>query len=124
MKLRFKGNTLRLRLTQPELDQLSRGETVREEIPFPQATLTYAVAPDFSLASIAVQYQDHEVLVRLPEEQVREWVDTDLVGLEETLATGGGKSLYLLLEKDFQCLHQRPNEEETNQFPNPSAVSE
>ncbi|CAN5905175.1 hypothetical protein BH24BAC1_BH24BAC1_31440 [soil metagenome] len=124
MKLRIKGNTLRLRLTQTELDQLGRGETVREEIPFPQATLTYAVRPDATLSSMAVQYQGHEVLVRLPEYQVREWVDTDLVGLEETLEVGNGKTLYLLLEKDFQCLHKRPNEEESDQFANPAAIRE
>lgn len=124
MKLRIKGNTLRLRLTQAELDQLGQGETVREKIPFPQATLTYAVAADAALSSMSVQYQDHEVLVRLPEHQVREWVDTDLVGLEETLEVGEGKSLYLLLEKDFQCLHKRPNEDETDQFANPAAIRE
>lgn len=124
MKLRIKGNTLRLRLTQTEIDQLGQGETVREEIPFPQAILTYAVAADASLSSMAVQYQDLEVLVRLLEYQVREWVDTDLVGLEETLEVGDGKTLYLLLEKDFQCLHKRPNEDEADQFANPAAIRE
>jgi hypothetical protein len=123
MKLRIKGNTLRLRLTKLEIDQLGNGETVREEVPFPQSTFAYAIVSDASLSSLGVQYLNNEMLVRVPEKQLRDWVDTGLVGLEESLEIENGNSLHLLLEKDFQCLHKRPNEDETDQFANPAATA-
>lgn len=49
----------------------------------------------------------------MPETMAESWATTDKVGFEETT-----DSLYLLIEKDFQCL-DNVIEDQSDNFPNP-----
>ena len=48
-------------------------------------------------------------------------VETDDVGFERTLSGPGYSGLTVLVEKDFQCLIPR-GEDDGNTFPNPNAT--
>lgn len=121
MKLRIKGNTLRLRLTQTELDQLQSMGRVEEATGFgPGRRLIYALASSEGLDALLATFESSELTVTMPARWVEEWATTDRVGFEGTQPVGDGAMLELLIEKDFQCLHQRPDERDA--FPHPLAA--
>ena len=113
MKLRIKGNSIRLRLTQAEVQRIAKRETVQEQVRFGRDTppFTYALEVGPKALKISVQYRADTLQVTLPLEVARQWADSDQISLEETLSLDEDESLYVLIEKDFQCLHRRPNED-------------
>lgn len=126
MKLRIKGNSIRLRLTQTEVDEIGKGKAVRETVPFGNMfpSLHYNMIAHANIERIAVSYEDQQIQVSIPEKQAKQWTSSDTVGIEEILHFDNGDSLHLLIEKDFQCLHKRPHEaDESDQFPNPEQSS-
>ncbi|PHN07593.1 DUF7009 family protein [Flavilitoribacter nigricans] len=120
MKIRIKGNTLRLRLSQTEIKQLDEAGMVSEAIAFgPGQTLVYSLERSDAAESPRAVYSDHRILVILPEKAVRDWVQSDQVSIvgEQNNATSEGLSL--LIEKDFRCLTERAHEDEEDLFPHP-----
>ena len=64
MKLRVKGNSLRLRVSRSELARFLDGERVEETIHFtrsPEASLTYALESAVQSAPVRVQYESQIV---------------------------------------------------------------
>jgi hypothetical protein len=133
MKLRIKGNSLRLRLTQSEVARIGRGEQVSETVDFGAgARLTYSLESDANAAQITARFVDNCITIVLPATQAREWTNTELVGLraEHTLATesttatmAGDESaqkLTLLIEKDFICIDGDSSEDQADAYPNPN----
>ena len=110
MKLRIRGNSIRLRLTRSEVEEFGRTGKVEEKVDFGPGMrkLKYALE----------ECQDDRIRVSVPAEQAREWVRSESVGFE---SSGGG--LRILVEKDFSCLNERPGETEEDTFPNPKAAS-
>lgn len=125
MKLRIKGNSIRLRLTQAEVQRIAKRETVQDHLRFGRDTppFTYALEVGPKASEITASYQAYSLLVTLPSEVARQWAESNQISLEETLSLDEDASLYVLVEKDFQCLHQRPNEDERDHFPNPAATT-
>ncbi len=124
MKIRIKANTIRLRLTQPEVERFAREGYVGSTLHFnPQHQLHYALVRDEGATTVQAHYRDHEILVKVPMGIAEEWTETDRVGFQNaatSLSTGRADDpLFILVEKDFQCLHQRPHEDEGDQFPHP-----
>jgi hypothetical protein len=123
MKLRIKGNSLRLRISRSEADRLLQQERLEETIHFaPQADakLTYALEQASSVNELTVRYAQGEVTVLLPSALAHTWCSTDMVGIAERVSLGTFGSLELLLEKDFACL-DRNQEENLDTFENPHA---
>ncbi len=120
MKLRIQGSSIRLRLKQPEVTTLAETGRVEDRIEIgPGAALTYALETS-DVSALSVRLDGSDITVLLPRDQAAEWTDTDNVGLEAELATDSG-TLQVLVEKDFQCLHRRPKEDESDNFPHPEA---
>lgn len=123
MKLRIKGPTLRLRLTQGEMRALQEAGEVEDEVPFaPGVSLVYRLKRDAFGREITASFRDGVVEVLIPEGKAREWCLTSLVTLahEQSLPQG---SLRITLEKDFACLAPREGEDESDNFPHPDAES-
>lgn len=123
MKIRIQGNSIRLRLTQTEVENISKGKVVQESVPFgpEQPSFQYLIQAETDSEKISVSHADHAIKVELPLTKAKQWADTDQVGLEENIAWKDQTTLYILVEKDFQCLHRRPAEDESDNFPNPAA---
>ncbi len=122
MKLRIKGNSIRLRLTQRETGQVGAGQTVREEVCFATGPFAYALLTDPALQVPDAGFREGELQVRLPVDLAARWAFSDQVGIETRIAGRDGHALHLLIEKDFQCLHKRPGEDESDHFQNPAAL--
>jgi hypothetical protein len=123
MKLRIKGNTLRVRVSRSEVARLLAGDCIEETVHFTpeaRAKFTYALRPEQSLSRPTVQYAENRVAILIPTDQANAWGTTDQVGIVEEISLGNRGSLGLLIEKDFACL-DRSDEDNEDTFPNPNA---
>ncbi|MGB6686513.1 MAG: hypothetical protein WBE76_01575 [Terracidiphilus sp.] len=123
MKLRIKGNSLRLRISRSEVSKLLEGDCLEETIRFaPEACarFTYALQQDRLVRRPTVQYTENRVAVLIPADQANVWGITEQVGIAEDISLGNLGSLALLIEKDFACL-DRSDEDSDDAFPNPNA---
>lgn len=124
MKLRILDDSLRLRLPQGEVEQLRAAGRVEAAIHFgpgPRQRLVYALVavPDAQRMSAVIT--DGEIAVHVPEAVAHAWADGDEVSLRGEQATGDGRTLSLLVEKDFKCLVPREGEEAYDGYANPKA---
>ena len=123
MKLRIKGNSLRLRIARSEVARLLAGDFLEETIRFtPEAgaKFTYALQGDTSVSKPTIQYTENKVAILIPANQANVWGATDQVGIAENISLGDFGSLALLIEKDFACL-DGSEEDNHDTFANPHA---
>lgn len=119
MKLRIKGDSVRLRLTQTEVAALANDGAVSDTMHLaPGLALRYGLGAHDGSA-LAARLGPHELFVLVPRAWLRDWPDSDRVGFEGAQDAGNGRTLRILVEKDFQCLHKRPDEEDA--YPHPLA---
>jgi hypothetical protein len=120
MKLRLRGNTLRLRLTRDEVDAIASGAAVEETIQFaPDSRLTYGIEAGDDVLVPSARLAGSRIIVTLPRRLARDWATSDHVGITARVPNGTPDELTLLIEKDFACLHRA--HEEPGAFPNPAA---
>jgi hypothetical protein len=123
MKLRIQGNSVRVRVTQTEVRQLAAHHPIEQATEFPGSSkLITRLECQPPTNALAATFADGVLIARLPSELVRVWAETDQVGIEACQPLPGGKSLHILIEKDFDCLHPRP-QENVDTFPNPKSKS-
>ena len=124
MKMRIRGNTLRLRLTRGEVAEIEAGNGVSEQTHFPDGSiLRYEMVPGQAQAAGMQRDGDVQVIrIEVPRGAAAEWAAGDEVGL-----TGDGPfnvgPMAVLIEKDFTCITPRTGEEEADTYPNPNALS-
>jgi len=123
MKLRIRGDSIRLRLKRGEVDQIAEGASIVEETHFPNAVLTFRL--DISENDdVSASFDNGALVVSLPKSRVLDWASTDEVSLVAEQALPGAGSLSLLIEKDFSCLepgHHRDCGDDADTFPHPRA---
>src|ERR1700722_20230162 len=120
MKLRVKGNSLRLRVSPSEMARLLEERRIEETIRFaPQvdAKLTYALEHAATEEAISVRYQPQQVTIVLSTQRARSWAEGEDVGVSGTVRVGSDE-LELLVEKDFACL-DGTDEDNKDTFANP-----
>ena len=125
MKLRIRGNSVRLRLKRGEVDQLAAGISIVEETHFPGTVLTCRLDVSEN-SSISATFDNGSLVVSLPKSKVLDWASTDEVSLFAEQKLAGSGALSLLIEKDFKCLepgHHRDCEDDEDTFPHPGAQS-
>jgi hypothetical protein len=107
MKLRLKGNSIRLRVTRSELARLQAGERIQEIVHFPAgSTPTFAYALEIGAHSLpaTVTFIDQQVVVSLSQAQLASWSDESQVGVYASLPVDATTVLEIAVEKDFACL--------------------
>jgi hypothetical protein len=124
MKLRIKGNSLRLRVSRSDLARFLDTGSLEDTVYYGRETgaeLTYALVLDPSRQAVDVESASHRVAVILPEEPARQWAATEQVGISANVDIGARGTLFVLIEKDFACL-DRSHEDNSDSFPNPLAT--
>jgi hypothetical protein len=119
MKLRIRGNSIRLRLTQSEITQLAAEGFVREKTRFPGSAFGYELRTDPHAREVSAVFENGKISVTVPLEQALTWVGTDQVGIEASQPAASDGDLRILIEKDFACTSRRTGEDESDAFPNP-----
>ncbi len=107
MKLRIQGNSLRLRLSEAEVNQFADTGQVEETILFsPDETnaLRY-VLQQTSEKRVSVNFSENVITISIPDTMAQKWTDTDLVGFDDLIDLGNEKQLRIVVEKDLDCRH-------------------
>jgi hypothetical protein len=125
MKLRIRGNSLRLRLSRGEVNELAERGRVDDGIAFgggPDARLGYSAVCVDDVSVLSARLGAGSIIVTLPGALARAWAASEDVGLEGEQSLGDGQVLRLLVEKDFACLTARTGEDDGDAFPNPNVT--
>jgi hypothetical protein len=121
MKLRIRGNSLRLRISRTEMARLLADGRIADTVyfaPQPEARLTYALEHRPTGRDVRVEYSAQQVTVVVSIEAVTNWAESDAVGIYASVETGHGP-LELMVEKDFACLDGN-DPVDPDAFPNPA----
>ncbi|MBX3266060.1 MAG: hypothetical protein KF831_05075 [Acidobacteria bacterium] len=127
VKLRLRHNSIRMRLTRPEVEALASGTAVEESVAFgpgAEAVLAYGIECSDEASAADARFAGNRVVVSLPRTAAVHWAAGDEVSIEFTKMVGDGAELRVLIEKDFACLNPRRGEDEADMFPNPNAGTE
>jgi hypothetical protein len=120
MKLRIRGNSVRLRVSQSELGDITAVGFTEDRARFaPGAELVYrlAVAPEGPLRA---DLAEGRISVTVPQREFERWLQADEVSIRGEQPIDGDERLAILVEKDFACLAPREGEDESDLFPNPA----
>ncbi|SRR5712691_9884161 len=123
MKLRIKGNSIRLRLGRSEVLRLAIDEKVEESTAFGPSEaqrFDYALCASGEGSGVSASFADRRMVIRIPRSMIQQWVTTDQVGIHAIQRTGeDGGELRILIEKDFECIEASPGESQEDAFPHP-----
>ena len=121
MKLRFRVNSIRLRLLRSEIDKLRGGDGfISEKIQFGASeTLTYTLKISKAANEISARFERNEIVVKIPKDAARDWIETNLVGLESEQQIDENTRLQITIEKDFVCPDRPADADNADAFPNP-----
>jgi hypothetical protein len=120
MKLRIKGNSIRLRLGRSEVAQMITSGFVEESTTFDPAgrqRLTYRLVSTPDVAAVSATFESATLIVRVPTEQTIAWASTDRIGIEASQPASDGLSLRILIEKDLECIDAPAEESQADAYP-------
>ena len=122
MKLRIKGNSIRLRLSKSEVESFGKNGQFSEKICFgisPSDKLTYSLETSWH-EKVHALLLNGTITVFVPTEVAKNWVESSEVGIEAEQDLVNHSKLRIFVEKDFVCLKPRENEDETDNFLHPN----
>jgi hypothetical protein len=114
MKIRFKSNSLRYRLTRSDVAQLTTAGYVDDKVDFGEQSLIYSINRT-DADQLSATFKNNIITLFMPANMIIEWLNTDRVGFENN-----NGPIHLLVEKDFVCLDSVA-EDQSDNYPNPLA---
>jgi hypothetical protein len=115
MKLRIRGNSIRLRLTQSEVETIKNKGFIEEKTEFPNGqNFVYLLLVSATSDSISANFSENKMSIFLPKSVAENWATSAEVGISAEI-----ESLKILVEKDFKCLTPRTGDEDADTFPHP-----
>ncbi|PKA99846.1 hypothetical protein B0O79_3568 [Flavobacteriaceae bacterium MAR_2009_75] len=118
MKIRIRGNSVRYRLTKTEVETFCTTGLYAETTDFSTQKFTYELRTQKNLSELQADFIDHTITIWVPEKEINNWADSSIVGFKNEFKLDTGKTISLLVEKDFVCLDER-DEDESDNYPNP-----
>ena len=103
MKIRIRGNSIRLRLSQTEVRTLDSEGLVSERTLFPNSTdpaFQYRVQAHSEIGNVDATFAEGIITILVPTSMVQGWANSDEVGIEAACPTSQGP-LRIYVEKDF-----------------------
>ncbi|GIU81791.1 MAG: hypothetical protein D6687_02335 [Acidobacteria bacterium] len=114
MKLRIRGNSIRLRLSQKDVERIKSEGLCEERVEFPSGEVfSYLLSVSKDIETPKAEFADNAIRVEISESEAKTWVETDQVGIY-----GECGKIKIAVEKDFKCLVPR-DEEDEDAFPHP-----
>jgi hypothetical protein len=122
MKIRISGNSIRIRLSKPEVEKLRTKGSLEDKTSFGTTTyFSYAVERKDGIKTLSANYHQNKITLMVPETLVKDWPENTVVGFDSHQTINETETLYLLLEKDFKCLDPTL-EDQSNNFENPNKI--
>ena len=120
MKLRLQGNSVRLRLTRPDVERLREAGLVEESVDFGGGeALAYRLQSRPEQGPVGASFRQGAITVSVSAEAAQAWAGSDEVG---SYAQSG--ALTISIAKDFRCLTRPLDEQERDTYPHPARPSE
>jgi len=120
LKLRILDNSIRLRLTQTEVETARVDALVRGRVRFAGgSTFDYVLESSPATVRPEAHFSNNALTVRIPENEIQQWSTSEQVSISAEQNLDGGGHLKILIEKDFTCLAPRDGEDESDMYPHP-----
>lgn len=119
MKIRIKGNSVRIRLSRPEVNKLEGEGYLEEQTSFGGNTLVYALQTRSDGDQLSADFIDNKITMYVPGALIKDWPVNAIVGFDASMTLSDTSSLYLLLEKDFVCI-DAPTGDQSDNYENPN----
>ena len=119
MKLRIKGNSLRLRLSKTDVEKLAVSRYLEERTSFGSHTFGYALQIKDAGDELSADFDGSKITVFIPEIFTKDWAVNDVIGFSSTTEVSDAESLHILVEKDFKCLDEAI-EDQSDHYENPN----
>ena len=120
MKLRIRGNSIRLRLLRGEVAEFAATGILSETIHFGASNLTYILQSVVEASDLSAEFIDNKIIVSVPSVTARNWTETETISLSGEQKIAGADVLKILVEKDFVCLDRPHDEDNRDAYPNTS----
>ena len=118
MKLRIRGNSLRIRLSKKEVVKIAEDGYLEEQTSFGENKFIYALEKVDKGNELTASLDLNKITVFVPSVLVNNWPENDITGFNANMPLSGKDSLFLLLEKDFICLDET-TEDQSDNYENP-----
>ena len=121
MKLRIDGNSIRLRLSKSEVAHFAATGHIEDAVEFgPLSKFSYTVTA-VEESTLNSSYNPSGIQVKVPRDLAQDWAQTDRVAIAGEQPIENDRTLQILVEKDFQCLH-KGTDANVDAYPNPQAA--
>ena len=121
MKLRIKGNSIRIRVSKTEVANFEKLGELNESTFFGNNYFHYCLKTTNVSETLFAVFQNNCITVHVPEVIAKEWTTTEMVGFNHKMPIGNESYLFLLVEKDFVCI-DNTFEDQSDNYPNPNEV--
>ena len=121
MKIRIQGQSIRFRLSKTDISNLEKAGFLSQSTSFPHTELLIYEIGIENRNDLQLSFTNNKITLKMPEELAKNWINTEEVGFDKQIKYGDNQSIYLLVEKDFQCLVPRAHENESDNYKNPLA---
>jgi hypothetical protein len=122
MKVRIKGNSIRFRLKEPEVNSFGEAGIITESIQFAPGEMKMLkfTIEKYSGKEFKSVFENNEIKINVPDLIADQWMKTSQVSINEKILLKDDLTLTLLIEKDFACL-DRSSDDNEGTYPNPLA---
>ena len=120
MKLRIKGNSIRLRLTKSGVHQFSETGVFEEKTSFGNTALVYRLQSAEGPDKLSASFENNVVTVFMDKQLASAWFASEDIGYKHIFKTSDDNEIFLLVEKDFVCLDET-FEDQSDNYANPNA---
>lgn len=118
MKIRIKGNSIRIRLSKTEVQELASGSSLEDGASFGDSRFGYGVKPVSQGNFLFADFDKGIITLYVPQSLLNGWPMNTVVGFESRMPIAHSGYLHLLLEKDFKCLDVTV-EDQSDYYDNP-----
>jgi hypothetical protein len=119
MKLRIKGNSIRIRLTKKEVSIIAGSGYLEEETLFGNNRFVYALQKVDHGNELSAALEGNKMTMFVPSALLKDWPGNNVVGFDASMPLADNKMLCLLLEKDFVCI-DHTTEDQSDNYENPN----
>ena len=121
MKLRIYRNSLRFRLSPADVERLDKTGNISEKSEFSQANVfSYILRTHPNIDSMRALLDPCTICVEMPQALVHDWSRSETVSLRHSQTVSNGKTLDILIEKDFECLEGQSDDFGAALYQNPN----
>ncbi len=120
MKIRIRGNSVRYRLTKSEVAIFSETGSYIEKTEFSTNIFLYILQAKEGIENLEADFFNNSITLFFPKKDLAHWANSDKVGFSHSYVMESGKSIALLVEKDFVCMDETV-EDQSDNYPNPKA---